>query len=147
MIPSAGPSDRGNWGCDPNDLRSGADDPHNLACGWLGCWKGDSLPFGGDLLRLGWRLNGGHCLTSLTQSDRHGIYYQCLSVMAIQTRTEGLTLYQNILACLLVPLALTTYLVVQTIACMPKSLALLTSQNMFCQLSLGLTISEMLNNH
>jgi len=84
---------------------------------------------------------------SLTWGNRHGIYYQCLSVKAIKNRTEALTLHQNILTCLLVPLALTTCLVGQTITHILKSLAVLTSWDMLQQLSLGPTISERLNGY
>ena len=87
MLPTW-PSDRWGQSHDPNDLMHGASDPHNLACMQLSCRMRNSLPFGSNPLGLGWKFGRGHHLTRPTWSNRHRIYYQCISNKTIRNGTK-----------------------------------------------------------
>src|SRR5882724_3920441 len=95
------------------------------------------LPFRGDLLR--WRCcrNGGnHHGDNATLGGRHWIYYQQFSFPFPATGYRQLTLHNDVLTHLLVPLTVATGLVGQAIALMVEGLAALTTRDILSQLAL-----------
>src|SRR5882724_10070235 len=120
-----------------SNLRCGTCKPSDFTWARLHHGMRDCLPFGCSPLRLGQRLDMGHVHANLTAGCRHQIYYHHVSSKIVKKMRGRLTHDHDILAGLLVALALAADLVGETAALMLEGLTPLTCQNAHHQLILN----------